>query len=265
MIDTYAFEAGDSPLLISIPHDGRQLPCEIAADMTDAGRAIPDTDWHVARLYGFAREIGASILRAEYSRYVVDLNRPADDSSLYEGRFGSSLCPTHTFAGDDIYAKGASIDREARIDDFWRPYHDKLAKTLAELRDEHGYALLWDAHSIPSRVPSLFDGELPELNLGTWDRRSCGEPIAGAVMAAAEASRYSVVCNGRFKGGYITRHYGRPGEHVQAIQLELAQRTYMDEASQKYDSAGASRLRGTLRRMLAAYLAAAAESLGEMR
>jgi N-formylglutamate amidohydrolase len=265
MIDTYTFEVGDTPLLISIPHDGRQLPCEIATDMTDAGRAIPDTDWHVSRLYDFARELGASILRAEYSRYVIDLNRPADDSSLYEGRFGSSLCPTQTFAGDDIYAKGVSIDIEARIDEFWRPYHDKLEKTLAELRDIHGIALLWDAHSIPSRVPSLFDGELPELNLGTWDRRSCSQPIAGAVLAAAQAGPYTCVCNGRFKGGHITRHFGRPGENVHAIQLELAQRTYMDEASQKYDSAGALRLRDTLRAMLTVYLAAAAESLGEVR
>lgn len=254
MIDTFTFEAGSSPLLISVPHDGRQLPCEIGSEMTDAGRAIPDTDWHVARLYDFAHKLGASFIRAEYSRYVIDLNRSADDSELYEGRYGSGLCPTQTFRGDDIYVKGTSIDMDERIEGYWQPYHSRLESALAEIREQHRCALLWDAHSIPSHVPKLFDGELPELNLGTWDNRSCGTAISSAVMAVAEASPYGVVENGRFKGGHITRYYGQPDSGVHAIQLELAQRCYMDEATLDYDDTKASRLRDTLSKMLQAFI-----------
>lgn len=256
MMDAFTFEAGAAPLLISIPHDGRQLPCEIAGEMTAAGRSIPDTDWHVTRLYDFAPGLGASILRADYSRYVVDLNRSAQDEVLYEDHFGTGLCSTQTFSGDDIYNGDAVIDVSERVREYWQPYHDKLADTLRTMRETHGYALLWDAHSISSRVPRLFDGELPELNFGTWDGRSCDPGISAAVVAAA-AGPYGLVSNGRFKGGYITRHYGRPGEGVHAIQLELAQRAYMDENSKAYDEAKASRLRDTLRRLLETFLAAA--------
>jgi len=257
MMDTFTFDVGSVPLLVSVPHDGRQLPCEIAAEMTEAGRSIRDTDWHVARLYDFARGLGASFIRAEYSRYVVDLNRPANDSELYEGRQGSSLCPTQTFAGQDIYVRGISIDMDERVGSFWRPYHEKIDVALQDMRDAHGYALLWDAHSIPSRVPRLFDGELPELNLGTWDNRSCDVGISDAVMSAATASSFDVVQNGRFKGGHITRHYGQPSDNVHAIQLELSQRTYMDEVSLEYDDTKASRLRDTLEQMLRAFMRAA--------
>ena len=257
MIETYSFTGGTTPLLVSIPHDGRQLPCEIGGVMTAAGRAIPDTDWHVRRLYDFVSELGASLICAEYSRYVVDLNRPADDSTLYAGRFGTGLCPARTFAGEDVYAEGASIDVRARVREFWQPYHDKIAATLAALREQHGYALLWDAHSIPSRVPALFAGELTELNVGTWDGRSCEPEISRRVVAVAENSRYSSVVNGRFKGGYITRHYGCPEQHVHAIQLELSQRTYMDELSLIYDSAKAARLRDTLGSLLETFLVSA--------
>ena len=257
MMDTFTFEAGSAPLLVSIPHDGRQLPCEIAGRMTPAGRSIPDTDWHVARLYDFASDLGASIIRAEYSRYVVDLNRSAEDETLYEDQFETGLCSTQTFSGEDIYNGDAAIDVDERVHEFWRPYHDKLAHTLRTMRETQGYALLWDAHSIPSRVPSLFDGELPELNFGTWDDRSCDPGISAAVVAAAGGGPYGLVYNGRFKGGYITRHYGRPAEGIHAMQLELAQRAYMDEDSKTYDEAKASRLRDTLRRLLETFLAAA--------
>ena len=257
MMDTWTFEPGPAPLLVSVPHDGRQIPCEIAGRMTAAGRAIPDTDWHVRRLYEFAKELGASMISAEYSRYVVDLNRPADDATLYDQRFGTGLCPTKTFAGDDIYERGVSIDVESRVRDFWEPYHDRIAVALAQIREDHGYALLWDAHSIRSRVPSLFDGELPILNIGTWDDRSCDPGISSRVADVARTSSYSSVSNGRFTGGYITRHYGCPERNVHAIQLELSQRAYMDEARLDYDDAKASRLRGTLQKLLETFLTAA--------
>ncbi|MDH3352014.1 MAG: N-formylglutamate deformylase, partial [Gammaproteobacteria bacterium] len=246
MTAEYSFHAGNTPLLVSVPHDGRELPADLAAQMNDLGRSLPDTDWHVARLYEFAADLGASLLVANYSRYVVDLNRPADDAALYATRPATGLCPTQTFAGQDIYAQATAIDVDDRVSRYWRPYHDKVAATLAKLRESFGYALLWDAHSIASRVPALFDGELPELNVGTWDGRSCSRVITDAVLQVVQASTYSGVLNGRFKGGYITRHYGQPGASVHAVQLEIAQRAYMDEQSTNYDEAKASQLRDVL-------------------
>ncbi len=256
MSDVYAFSKGGSPLLISVPHDGRLIPDEQAARMTEAGLAIPDTDWHVAELYDFARELGASLLIARYSRYVVDLNRPPDDASLYEGQVATGLCPQFTFAGDPLYRDGQPItaaETEDRIGRYWRPYHERLALALENLRARHGYALLWDAHSIPSRVPRLFDGELPVLNLGNFNGRSCSPHIARELNRVATASPYASVLNGRFKGGYITRHYGDPANGVQAVQLELAQRAYMDEDTQGFDAVRAEHLRDTLRALLSTY------------
>ena len=259
MIEVFSAHEGSSPLLISVPHDGCHIPPDIMRRMTAAGRAIPDTDWHVAELYSFARDLGAHFLVANYSRYVVDLNRSPADENLYPGQVATGLCPTQTFAGEEIYAEGGVSDREkaARIENYWQPYHDQLVAMLAAIRDQYGYALLWDAHSIPSRVPRLFDGVLPELNVGTNAGDSCATGIESAVVAAAEVSEYSSVVNERFKGGFITRHYGRPADGVQALQLEIAQRAYMDEESGVFDAAKASDLRVTLERMLRAVIDAA--------
>ena len=259
MIKVFSVHEGSSPLLISVPHDGCHIPPEIMRRMTPAGIAVPDTDWHVAELYAFARDIGAHFLVANYSRYVVDLNRSSADENLYPGRLATGLCPTQTFAGEEIYTKGGVSDRDkaARVENYWRPYHDQLASMLATIRDQHGYALLWDAHSIPSRVPRLFEGALPELNIGTNAGDSCAADIESAVVAVADTSKYSSVINERFKGGYITRHFGRPADGVQALQLEIAQRVYMDEESGVYDAAKASNMRAVLDRMLRAFIDAA--------
>lgn len=267
MTAVFDFHRGSSPLLISVPHDGRDVPDGIRARMTEAGRELPDTDWHVAKLYDFARGLGASMLVANYSRYVVDLNRPPDDGSLYPGQLATGICPAKTFAGEPIYEAGAGLERNEqarRIDDYWRPYHAQIAASLDELRSGHGYALLWDAHSIPSRVPSLFDGELPVLNLGSFDRKSAGPGIIDAVAAVAGNSGYESVCDGRFKGGYITRHYGAPASGVHALQLEIAQRAYMDERSGEYDKSKADRLRGELETMLEAMQVSARSGAGSM-
>jgi N-formylglutamate deformylase len=261
MSDVYRHIEGDSPLLISVPHDGRLIPVEQQARMTQAGLAIPDTDWHVAQLYGFAAELGASLLVARYSRFVVDLNRPPDDGSLYEGQVATGLCPRYTFAGEPLYRDDAPVGAEEvaeRTERYWGPYHERLAHALDEIRSRHGCAYLWDAHSIPSRVPRLFDGELPVLNLGNYDGRSCDAPVARELQDIAAESPYSSVLNGRFKGGYITRYYGDPANGVQAMQLELAQRAYMDEATLGFDAERASRLRETLGRLLTAFARAGA-------
>jgi N-formylglutamate amidohydrolase len=254
MTDVFSFHDGDTPLLVSVPHDGWQLPPDIVQTMSEIGRGIPDTDWHVAQLYEFARDRGASMIVANFSRYVVDLNRPADDAAMYEGELATGLCPIRTFAGDDIYRDQPLIDTGARVAAYWRPYHDRIAEALTELRKRHGVALLWDAHSITSRVPQLFDGELAVLNLGTWGGRSCDASIADAVMSVAKQSNYDAVLDDRFKGGHITRNYGDPDTNVHAIQLELAQRAYMHERTLAYDRDKAAKLRATLELMLDAYL-----------
>lgn len=233
-MEPFQFRQGRAPLLVSMPHVGLHIPDGIAAGMTDLALTLPDTDWHIDRLYNFLDDIGASVVAATHSRYVVDLNRPPDGASLYPGTATTELCPTGTFDGEPLYRDGAAPDEAEiarRVAGSWKPYHDRLEAELQRLKAAHGYALLWDAHSIRSVVPRLFEGRLPDLNIGTADGASCDPGLARRVMAVAESAQgYGAVLNGRFKGGYITRRYGRPDDGVHAIQLELSQRTYMDEA-----------------------------------
>jgi len=233
-VPVFNLKRGDQPLLISIPHMGTHLPAEIAGRLTPAADLLADTDWHLEQLYAFAEELGATVLQANYSRYVIDLNRPPGDESLYPGQATTSLCPTETFPGASIYQDGQAPDPQeiaARLETYWRPYHAQLQAELARLRDLHGAVLLWDAHSIASHLPRLFEGKLPDFNLGTNEGRSCAEAVQAAISGAAESAcgPYSWVLNGRFKGGYITRQYGQPHEHIHAVQLEMCQSTYMDE------------------------------------
>lgn len=231
---TYQLHQGTAPLLVSLPHDGSVLPEGYTERLTATARRVPDTDWHVGRLYAFARDLGASIIAPVYSRYVVDLNRPPDDVSLYPGQNTTGLCPTTGFDGQPIYLPGHAPDEDEvsqRVDRYWRPYHEALATELSRLRDRHGRVVLWEGHSIRSEVPFLFDGRLPVFNVGTAGGSSCLpalEKQLGSILAAQDD--YGHVLNGRFKGGYITRHYGRPADGIDAVQLEMAQRAYMDES-----------------------------------
>ena len=256
MSDVFDFREGSSPLLVSIPHDGRTLLPGQAECMTDAGRALLDTDWHVRELYSFVEDLGASVIAANYSRYVIDLNRPPSDASLYENKLATGLCPRQTFAGQDIYLDGESVssrEQETRVQAYWQPYHDRIFETLNQLKDQFGYALLWDAHSIAGEVPLLFDGVLPGLNIGTDGGASCATEITAAVAAAAQASPYSSVTNGRFRGGHITRSYGAPEDGVHAMQLELTQQNYMDQKNLSYDAERAVGLVDTIKSMLHAF------------
>ncbi|WP_034300369.1 N-formylglutamate deformylase [Herbaspirillum sp. RV1423] len=234
-VDVFNLKRGEQPLLISIPHMGTRIPAEIADRLTPAASLLADTDWHLAQLYDFGASMGATILHANYSRYVIDLNRPPGGESLYPGQTTTSLCPTETFPGEPIYQEGQAPAKEeiaARLATYWRPYHDQLQAELARLRALHGAVLLWEAHSIASRLPRLFDGKLPDFNLGTNEGRSCSVAVQEAIERTAPAAcgkRYTSVVNGRFKGGYITRHYGQPQDNVHAVQLEMCQSTYMDE------------------------------------
>src|SRR5918993_2995856 len=242
--DIALLNRGTRPLLVSLPHDGSLLPPELAARMQPEARGAPDTDWHVSRLYAFARDLGASILAPRHSRYVVDLNRPPDDVSLYPGQNTTGLCPDKRFSGDPVYLDGQSpgpAEIAERIARYWRPYHAMLSGEIARLHAAHGCVVLWEGHSIRAQVPFLFEGRLPDLNLGTAGGTSCLPATQARLEATLAAqSRYSWVANGRFKGGYITRHYGAPARGVEAVQLELAQCNYMDEDSFAYDDARAS-------------------------
>lgn len=217
-------------LMISVPHAGLALG-ELSGNTGKAWSTLPDTDWHVDRLAEEARPAAAGLLVAELSRYVVDLNRPADDAPLYAGA-GTGLVPTETFAGEPLYPAGEAPDESEceRRRLHWRPFHERLLQSLQAVRARHGFAVLLDMHSIASRVPRLFDGHLPDLNLGTFDGASCGAEIERAVRHLLEGqNQFSWVINGRFKGGFITRHYGRPEDGIHALQLEISQSCYMDE------------------------------------
>ena len=229
-MELYRFRAGTSPLLVSMPHTGTHVPDWLAPRLGAAARALPDTDWHLERLYDFANDLGASVLVATHSRYVVDLNRPPDDANLYPGQDTTGIVPLDTFHREPLYLPGfppAAEEVATRIETYWRPYHQRLQQALAEIKAKYGYALLWDAHSIFSVLPRFFAGKLPDLNLGTADGKSCAAGIGEALAKSVEG--YSVVLNGRFKGGYITRRYGDPANGVHAVQLELSEATYMDE------------------------------------
>jgi N-formylglutamate deformylase len=257
-MDIFTLRRGTAPLLISLPHDGAELPPEIAHRLTPTAARAPDTDWFVSALYSFATELGASILQPHYSRYVVDLNRPPDGASLYPGQNTTGLCPVVQFSGEPIYLSGQEPDRDEiaqRVDTYWRPYHDALSGELERLHAQRGRVVLWEGHSIRSQVPYLFEGRLPDFNLGTADGASCSAELRARLTAALGAQqRYSFVVDGRFKGGYITRHYGRPNAHCDAVQLELAQCNYMDEARVVYDAEKAAPVQALIREMLAACL-----------
>ena len=259
MTSIFNFDQGQTPLLVSMPHVGTKLPEEIEARMTDTARRVPDTDWHLDRLYDFLDGLGASVLRPIHSRYVIDLNRSPDGANLYPGQATSALCPVDTFDGEPLYADGTAPsddDVARRLETYWRPYHEMIAAELERLKDRHGIALLWEAHSIRSQVPRLFEGRLPDLNLGTASGASCAPGLAEKLAAITDgAAGYSAVLNGRFTGGYITRHFGRPGEGVHAVQLELTQSSYMEESHPfAFDEGLARMLRPTLRRLIEAML-----------
>jgi N-formylglutamate deformylase len=257
-MDIFTLHRGTAPLLVSVPHDGTRLPADIASRLSESARRVPDTDWHIAKLYAFALGLGASMIVPLHSRYVVDLNRAEDDVSLYPGQNTTGLCPIVQFTGEPLYLKGGEPDEaevRARVDRYWRPYHEALQGELARIRAEHGRAVLWEGHSIRGELPFLFEGRLPDLNLGTAGGTSCAPALQARLeRVLASQDDYDFVANGRFKGGHITRHYGDPANGVDAVQLETSQRVYMDEDSYVYDEAKATRAQALIRKLLEAAL-----------
>jgi formiminoglutamase len=227
----FHFFAGDTPLLISIPHVGTDLTQQVETGLSEVARPLPDTDWHLTRLYDFAQSLGAGVLSARYSRFVIDLNRPPDDKPLY-ATATTGLYPDILFDGTPAFRSDEAPDDAQKafaLEEIWRPYHEKIKQELGRLKQRFGHAVLFDAHSIRGHIPRLFEGQLPDFNIGTNEGRSCDAGLTQRLAGICTAPGYRHVVNGRFKGGYITRHYGDPDDGIHAVQLELAQRTYMRE------------------------------------
>lgn len=262
----FRFRQGTRPLLISMPHVGTHVPPALAARLTDEAQRVPDTDWHLERLYDFADALGASVLVATHSRFVIDLNRPPDGSSLYPGQSVTGLCPVDLFDDQSVYRDPEDVPGDVEIAErreaIWQPYHAQLAQELARMKAEHGVAALWDAHSIRSVLPRFFEGRLTDLNLGTANGASCSPVLAEQLLVIGQSAQgYTAVLNGRFKGGHITRQYGNPEQGIHAVQLEMTQSSYMQESWPfDYLPEVAAGVQPHVRRMLEAVLAFVEES-----
>ncbi|MCY7388137.1 MAG: N-formylglutamate deformylase [Burkholderiales bacterium] len=250
----WRIEHGDTdevPLIVNVPHAGTYLPPSIAQTLSAAGLRVPDTDWHVDKLVDFVPSLGATLMVATHSRIAVDLNRDPSGDALYPGASNTEICPTATFASEPIYRSGLTPGTEtiaARVEHYWRPYQHQLAAEIARIKRKHGVCILLDAHSIVSEVPRFFAGKLPDLNLGSADGNSCAASLAQLAFGClGHAEGFTAVHNGRFKGGFITRHYGDPADNVHALQLEMAQCCYMNETEPLlYDASRAAALKAIL-------------------
>jgi len=253
--NVYTLQRGTTPLLVSLPHTGTLIPEALRPLYVARASAVEDTDWHLERLYAFARDLGVGTIAPRHSRYVIDLNRPPENTPMYPGANNTELCPSRFFSGEPLYREGRAPDPAqvaARRDAYWRPYHDALAAELRRLKAQYGHAVVWDGHSIKSTLPWLFPGRLPDLNLGTAGGTSCAPALRAALTSVLDAqARFSHVTDGRFKGGYITRHYGRPEAATHAVQLEMCWSCYMAESSPyEIDALRAAELEPLLRRLL---------------
>ena len=255
----FTLRRGSAPLLVSFPHVGTVIPAHEASRYTARALTVEDTDWFLDRLYAFAGDAGASMLVPKYSRYLIDLNRSSDNAPMYPGQNNTELCPTRHFSGDPIYCDGSAPDEtevQQRVQTYWQPYHDALRSELDRIRAVHGHVVLFDAHSIRSELPWLFEGRLPNLSIGTASGQSCAPSLREALTNVfAGQDEFSSVVDGRFKGGHITRHYGEPARGVHAVQLEMTLRSYMQETMPYvWDQAQAARVLPLLRSFLATML-----------
>jgi N-formylglutamate deformylase len=253
----FTLHRGTRPLLVSLPHVGTEIPAASRPAYVERALAVEDTDWHLERLYAFVRDLGASLLVPRLSRYVVDLNRPSENTPMYPGVNNTELCPTRFFTGEALYREGRAPDEAEiarRVTTAWRPYHDTIAGELARLRSEHGHAILFDGHSIQAELPWLFEGRLPDLNLGTAGGASCAPSLRERfAWVLAAHTRHGHVVDGRFKGGYITRHYGRPAQGWHTVQMEMGWHCYM-RPPHEYDETLAAQVQPVLRGLVQAML-----------
>ena len=251
---------GEAPLVLSFPHTGLDLPDDCAAGLVSLPLARHDADWHIETLYAFAAQLGVTLVRTSLSRTVIDVNRDPSGQSLYPGQATTGLVPVETFDGRPLYGDGmapGAAEVARRRDVYFQPYHDTLASELARLRAVQPRVVLYDCHSIRSVILRLFPGELPVFNIGTNDGKAADAGLAGEIASICAASGRPTVANGRFKGGWITRHYGDPSRGVHAVQMELALRGYLPDERDppRWDAEFAKPIQGTLRRVLEACLA----------
>ena len=271
MSDWLSIHRGEAPLIVSIPHAGTEIPREIEARLVSPWRARRDADWHIPTLYEFAKAMGATVVTTSISRTVIDVNRDPSGASLYPGQATTALCPLTTFDGEELYLK-AKAPGEDEIDErrgrWFLPYHAALYEEIRRLKRTHNSVVLYDAHSIRSQIPRLFEGVLPVFNIGTNSGRSCALELATAAQMICAGSGQPTVANGRFKGGHITRLYGDPDRGVHTLQMELAMRVYMrephvpdeDNWPTAFDAAIAEPTQATLKRVLNACLTFAREA-----
>ena len=252
MTKDYLFHHRNSPILISVPHDGSFIPNQIIHNMHQVAHGTPDRDFFVAQLFSFAKDFDVSLLKTNISRYVIDMNRPGDDSSLYPGMSTTELCPTTSFDNELLYIKKpTSDDIQQRITKYWQPYHQVIKDKLEVIKEQHGFAILIDAHSIKSQVERFFSGQLPDINIGTNSGKSCSNEVENKIRSVLESqNKFSFVFNQRFKGGYITRNYGDPENNIHAIQIELSQINYLDESNNRFLPEKAEMLKTVLIRLV---------------
>ena len=239
MSDWLQVHRGDGPLIVSFPHTGTDIPEDVEPHLVSPWLARKDADWWVHLLYDMAPALGATTVRTAISRTVIDVNRDPSGASLYPGQATTDLCPITTFDGEPLYKPGRDPDAgeiAQRRERYFAPYHAALSREIERVRDKHGHVVLYDAHSILSRVPRLFDGQLPNFNIGTNNGATCDPALTQRVETICDDPRFTRVTNGRFRGGWTTRHYGQPARGVHAIQMELACRTYLDEPDGKVSS-----------------------------
>jgi N-formylglutamate deformylase len=241
---SYVLTKGRIPILVSMPHNGIKIPKSISKTMTAEALQLIDTDWFLDKLYDFVVAEGAWVINPKYSRYVIDLNRPKDNLSLYPGQDTTELCPTTTFNKKPIYAKKnpSDMDIQERVLNYWQPYHSEVENCIKLMLKQHGKALLFEAHSIKSEVPRFFEGKLTDFNFGNYDELSCSNKLT-EMLEAWQPKGFSKVINGRFKGGYLTRQYGEPEKGIHSLQLELSQATYMNESDLTYSDSKAEQVK----------------------
>lgn len=255
MIDAaFSFNASETAMLVSMPHSGLRLTPEVQSGLTDKALLLPDTDWYIPELYSFLAELGVGYISANYSRYVIDLNRPLDDTPLYASKT-TGLFPSILFGESPVFKPGRSPSEHHQQyckEKLWQPYHDKIAQELNRLQNKFGYAILFDAHSIAAQVPMLFDGRLTDFNFGNNNGAASSQGLLEAASGAVPQDVFSSVTNGRFKGGYITRSFGKPEQNIHAIQLELSQTTYLKHSSNSYqiDSNQLASLQAVLKQVI---------------
>ena len=263
MSDWLELSPGNIPLILSIPHAGTEIPEEYAADFKSLWLARKDADWWLPQLYAGAEEMGATVIRTHISRSIIDVNRDPSGASLYPGMAATEMCPLTTFDGEALYAAGREPDIAVRYQAYFEPYHAAIAAEIARLRHRHARVVLYDCHSIRSKIPRLFEGALPNFNIGTNDGKSCDAALTTRISEiCADAEEFSHVANGRFKGGWITRAFGRPDAGVHAVQMELACRGYMTEPEtpgpenwpSEYDAKFAGKMQHVLQQILTAAL-----------